>query len=46
MEGNGLDLRRIGNVDQNDLDLEPAYEACIREWADKLGINLSELCGA
>jgi hypothetical protein len=26
-----------------DLDLEPEYEAFVKEWADKLGITLSEL---
>ena len=26
-----------------DLDLEPEYEAFFKEWADKLGISLSEL---
>ena len=26
-----------------DLDLEPEYEAFVKEWADKLGIPLSEL---
>jgi hypothetical protein len=25
------------------LDLEPEYEAFVKEWADKLGISLSEL---
>jgi len=29
------------------LDLEPEYEAFVNDWADKLGIPLSEwLCGA
>ena len=26
-----------------DLDLEPEYEAFVKQWADKLGIPLSEL---
>jgi hypothetical protein len=26
-----------------DLDLEPEYEAFVKEWADKMGIPLSEL---
>lgn len=26
-----------------DLDLEPEYEAFVKEWADKLSISLSEL---
>lgn len=28
------------------LDLEPEYEAFVKEWADKLGIPLSELMAA
>jgi hypothetical protein len=26
-----------------DLDLEPEYEAFVKDWGDKLGITLSEL---
>ena len=39
----GLDLRRIEMSIRIDLDLEPEYEAFVKDWSDKLGIPLSEL---
>ena len=39
----GLDLRRIEMSIRIDLDLEPEYEAFVKDWADKLDIPLSEL---
>ena len=37
------DLRRNEMSIRINLDLEPEYEAFVKEWADKLGIPLSEL---
>jgi len=37
------DLRRHEMSIRIDLDLEPEYEAFVKDWADKLGIPLSEL---